>query len=40
MKQMPAATADATGGVDALADASDAVIADMMKWLAQLPLKR
>lgn len=40
MKQVPAATADAAGGVDALAEASDAVIADMMKWLAQVPLKR
>lgn len=40
MKQIPASTADAPGGVRALADASDAVIADMMRWLAQLPLKR
>ncbi len=40
MKQVPAPTADASGGVRALADASDAVIADMMKWLAQVPLKR
>jgi cholesterol transport system auxiliary component len=39
-KQVPASTADAPGGVRALADASDAVIADMMRWLAQLPLKR
>lgn len=40
MQQVPAAAADASGGVEALADASDAVIADMMKWLAQIPLKR
>lgn len=40
VKQVPASTADAPGGVRALADASDAVIADMMRWLAQLPLKR
>ncbi|MGV3742758.1 MAG: ABC-type transport auxiliary lipoprotein family protein [Burkholderiaceae bacterium] len=40
VKQVPAPTADAPGGVRALADASDAVIADMMKWLAQLPLKK
>lgn len=40
VKQLPAPTADASGGVEALADASDAVIADMMKWLAQLPLKK
>ncbi|MDQ9169170.1 ABC-type transport auxiliary lipoprotein family protein [Oxalobacteraceae bacterium R-40] len=39
-KQVPAPTADAPGGVRALADASDAVIADMMRWLAQLPLKK
>jgi cholesterol transport system auxiliary component len=39
-KQVPASTADAPGGVRALADASDAVIADMMRWLAQLPLKK
>jgi cholesterol transport system auxiliary component len=40
MKKLPAPTADAPGGVRALADASDAVIADMMRWLAQLPLKK
>lgn len=39
-KQLPAPTADAEGGVRALADASDAVIADMMKWLAQTQLKK
>ena len=39
-KKVPAPTADAPGGVQALAEASDAVIADMMTWLAQLPLKR
>jgi cholesterol transport system auxiliary component len=39
-KRLPAPTADAEGGVRALADASDAVIADMMKWLAQTPLKK
>lgn len=40
VKQAPAATADASGGVRALADASDAVIADMIGWLAGLPLKK
>lgn len=40
MKKVPAPTPDATGGVEALAQASDAVIADIMTWLAQLPLKR
>jgi cholesterol transport system auxiliary component len=40
MKQVPAPTADASGGVRALADASDAVIMDMMNWLAGLPLKK
>jgi len=40
MKQHPAATADAPGGVRALAVASDAVIADMLTWIAQLPLKK
>jgi cholesterol transport system auxiliary component len=39
-KQSPAPSADAPGGVKALADASDAVIADMMQWLAGLPLKK
>jgi cholesterol transport system auxiliary component len=39
-KQMPAPTADASGGARALADASDAVIVDMMNWLAGLPLKK
>lgn len=40
MKKLPAPTADAQGGVQALADASDAVIADMIPWLSQLPIKK
>ncbi len=36
----PAATADAAGGVGALATAADAVIGDMMVWLAALPVKK
>lgn len=40
VKQWPAPTADAPGGVKALAEASDAVIADMLQWLAGLPLKK
>jgi cholesterol transport system auxiliary component len=36
---MPAPTADAAGGVAALAQASDAVIGDMLQWLATLPMK-
>lgn len=39
-RQAPAPSADAAGGVKAFARASDAVIADMMAWLAQLPLKK
>jgi cholesterol transport system auxiliary component len=39
-KQMPAPTADASGGVRALADTCDAIIIDMMNWLAGLPLKK
>lgn len=35
--QSPASSADAAGGVRALASASDAIIDDMMKWLATLP---
>jgi cholesterol transport system auxiliary component len=37
VKQAPAPSADAAGGAKALADASDAVITDMMAWLATLP---
>lgn len=33
----PAPTADAAGGARALADASDAVAADLLTWLAALP---
>jgi cholesterol transport system auxiliary component len=40
VKRMPAPTADAAGGAKALAQASDAVIADILYWLAGLPLKR
>jgi len=39
-RQAPAPSADAAGGVKAFALASDAVIADMMAWLAQLPLNK
>jgi cholesterol transport system auxiliary component len=39
-RQAPAPTADASGGARALADASEAVIADMVTWLAGLPLKK
>jgi cholesterol transport system auxiliary component len=40
MKELPAPTADAAGGVKALADASDAIITEMIDWLAALPLKK
>jgi cholesterol transport system auxiliary component len=36
----PAPSADAAGGVSALALATDAVIGDMMAWLAALPAKK
>jgi cholesterol transport system auxiliary component len=39
-RQAPAPSADAAGGVKAFALASDAMIADMMAWLAQLPLNK
>jgi len=39
-RQAPAPTPDAEGGARALAAASDAAIADMMRWLAGLPLKQ
>jgi cholesterol transport system auxiliary component len=38
--QAPALTADASGGARALAEASDAIITEMMVWLAGLPLKK
>jgi cholesterol transport system auxiliary component len=37
IKQAPAPSPDAAGGARALATASDAVITDMMMWLASLP---
>ena len=40
VKQAPAPTADAEGGTRALAAACDDAIADMMQWLAGLPLKQ
>jgi cholesterol transport system auxiliary component len=40
MRQVPASSADAAGGAKALAEASDAVITDLMTWLAGLPLKK
>jgi cholesterol transport system auxiliary component len=39
-RQVPAPTPDAAGGAKALADASDAIISDIMSWLAGVPLKR
>ena len=39
VRRVPAPSADATGGVDAIATASDAVIADMLQWLASLDLR-
>jgi cholesterol transport system auxiliary component len=36
-RSVPAASADAAGGASALADASDAVAADVLAWLAALP---
>jgi cholesterol transport system auxiliary component len=39
LRQAPAPTADAGGGAHALADASNATIADLIAWLATLDLK-
>jgi cholesterol transport system auxiliary component len=39
VQRMPAPSADAAGGVEAIASASDAVIADMLQWLASLDLR-
>lgn len=39
VRRVPSASADAAGGVDAIAAASDAVIADMLQWLATLDLR-
>ena len=39
VRRMPAPSADAAGGVDAIAAASDAMIADMLQWLASLDLR-
>lgn len=39
VQRMPAPSADAAGGVEAIAAASDAVIADMLRWLATLELR-
>src|SRR5690606_22404857 len=39
MRRMPAEGADADAGARALADAGDALIADIAGWLAGLPLK-
>jgi cholesterol transport system auxiliary component len=38
-RSSPAPTPDAAGGARALADASDALAADILAWLAALPLK-
>lgn len=40
VKQVAAPSADAAGGARALAEASDALIADMIAWLAALPLPK
>lgn len=40
IRSAPAPSADAAGGARALAAATDAVIADMLTWLATLPLKQ
>ena len=40
VRDWPAPTPDAAGGARALADASDAVIGELMLWLAAQPLKR
>jgi len=37
VREVPAATANAAGGARALAEASDAVLADLLAWLATLP---
>jgi len=39
-RSMPAPSADAAGGARALADATDAVAADLLAWLAALPPSR
>jgi cholesterol transport system auxiliary component len=39
VRQAPAPSADAAGGVKALAVASDAVLADLIRWLGTLDLK-
>jgi cholesterol transport system auxiliary component len=39
-RQVPAPSADAAGGAQALAEASDAIITDLITWLASLPLKK
>lgn len=40
MQQAPAPSADAAGAAKAFAGAGDAVIADMMAWLAALPIRK
>jgi cholesterol transport system auxiliary component len=40
IRQVPAPSADAPGGAQALAAASDAIIHDMAAWLATLPPKK
>jgi cholesterol transport system auxiliary component len=39
VQRVPAASPDTAGGVDAIAAASDAVIADMLQWLASMDLR-
>lgn len=40
VRQAPAPTADAAGGASAFATASDGVIADMIAWLTQVPIRK
>jgi cholesterol transport system auxiliary component len=40
IRQVPAPSADAAGGAQALAEASDAAITDLINWLASLSLKK
>lgn len=39
-QQTPAASADAAGGARAMADASDALIGELIAWLASVPLPK
>lgn len=39
-KRLPAPTPDAFGGAKAMAQANDAMMADILQWLASLPIKK